>query len=100
MTVDDARSRLSDRLPILVTGGGSSRVLYLPICGDRTAGVAEFGAAGEANGTYTYLKGDGYLLSVYFSAGAATGAGVGIGSTRAEVVREYGSKLRTNSSGD
>jgi hypothetical protein len=98
MTVDEARQRLGTSAPIAIVGGGSSRTLYLPICPTKsTQGVVEFsGQGGYVDGSYTYFKGDGFLLSVSFSAGAVTRAGVGIGSTRAEVVRAYGHELKVD----
>jgi hypothetical protein len=81
--------------PRLVIGSGSSAYVYLPICVGHMQGVATFFGLDRNLST----PGVDSLEAVVFSAGAMTSRGVGIGSTRAEVVRAYGSQLHTDTHG-
>jgi len=65
--------------------GGSSEYAYIPICAGRMAGVAEFFGPDNA---LTAPGNDG-LLIVWFNKGARTPRGVGIGSTRKQVLAAY-----------
>jgi len=68
-----------------VVPDGSAEFIYIPICADSLHGVAVlFGPGGT--GWHT-------VETVWVTAGQ-TPYGVGIGSTRSEVVRTFGSRLR------
>jgi len=97
MTADATRQRLASGAPIFATHFGSSAYLYLPLCGEGSQGEAYFRAEGEADGSYAYAKGDGFLMRIWFWAGAMTDRGVGVGSTRAAVMSAYKGRLRAAS---
>jgi hypothetical protein len=77
--------------PLVVIGnGGSSAWGYIPICSSPLRGEAIFFGP-DSN---LARPGDDTLQAVWFTAGAKTDRGVGIGSTRAQVLRAYRSRLQ------
>jgi hypothetical protein len=69
---------------------GSSEWTYTAICAGKMQGVAGFFGPGEDNP----LVGDVNSLEwMWFRAGAKTDRGVGVGSSRADVVRAYVKRL-------
>jgi hypothetical protein len=86
-----------DRLlhaPGLAFASGSSQWTYTLICAGKMEGVAGFFGPFYENP----LSGDVNGLEwIWFRAGANTDHGVGVGSTRADVVRAYGTQLHRDS---
>jgi hypothetical protein len=81
------------RAPTVVASFGSTAWLYIPICAGQMQGLAIFEGPdsdrpGDSNG----------LEELWFSAGASTRAGVGIGSTRGQVLHAFGSALQHDGS--
>jgi hypothetical protein len=84
-------SKLNPHAPVLRISGGNTAYTYMPICAGRMHGVAFF--RGPLGGRSTVTLGDDRLDYAWFTAGAVTPRGVGIGSTRSKVVSVYGSQL-------
>jgi hypothetical protein len=71
--------------PLIERPSDTSAYGYIPICGGRMAGVAVFFGP-DSN---ISSPGSDYLLGVWFNKGARTPRGVGIGSTRKQVLAAY-----------
>jgi hypothetical protein len=84
---------LLDAPVVAVSDQESSAWAYVPICSGGMAGVATFFGPDQ---TLSDPTANG-LESIWFSAGAKTRRGVGIGSTRAQVGSAYGADLHHDS---
>jgi hypothetical protein len=82
-TLGDVRTRWRVRSRLKVSQSGSQAYGHLPVCAGRMQGQADFFGADNS----------AWLLKVWFWAGAKTDKGVGIGSTRAQVERAYGTRI-------
>jgi hypothetical protein len=85
-----ARARWHAALPASIHTGGSQWTGDAVLCAGDVEGVVRL------SGTDSRPFGRIGVLSVLFTKGARTDAGVGIGSTKAEVRKAYGLKLQVD----
>ncbi len=79
MTWEDVQKAWNMKIPLLLTGQGSTNVEIGIVC------------AGEQQGVLIFVYDN--LQEMRFYSGAVTDRGVGIGSTRSELRKAYGSRL-------
>jgi hypothetical protein len=76
--------------PIILYEAETGADAYVPICVGKMQGIADFGG-----GDGTLMSAGAVLVDIWFSAGAVTPRGVGIGSSRARVLSVYGSAIHS-----
>lgn len=89
MSAEQVNRRL--HAPSFALASGSSQWTYTLICAGKMQGTAGFFGPAYDNPLVGDVNG---LEWIWFRAGANTDRGVGVGSTRTEVVRAYGTQLQ------